>query len=140
MVRLLARFGLSHPCSTPMQVVAHTDMHTFVVLAGLCSITARCPGMRKEPEITAEQDAVCQKLYDQLVAALGPQSYLGSKHSIWGVSKDLRVPAELHGTANAHAQAAVPELRAAFGSFKHFLQLAGCGNTYSNLTLRLSWW
>ena len=38
MVRVLERFGLSHPCSTPMQIMAHTNMHTFVVLAGIHSI------------------------------------------------------------------------------------------------------
>ena len=128
MVRLLARFGLSHPCSAPMQIVAHTNMHTFVVLAGLRRITSRYGnGHWKVPEITADQNALCEKLCAQYVDPLAPyNSWSGRSHSVWGYQEDLRMPAKLRGTASGFAKASVPELRAAFGSFKHFLQQARC--------------
>ena len=146
MVRLLERFGLSHPCSTPMQIVAHTSLHTFVVLAGVGNIMSRFVDSGwKHPKINADQGAVCQKLCVQYIDPLAPLIAWSSTHPKWNsyskcsLSRDLDMPAELCGIASAHSKAAIPELQAAFGSFKHFLQLADCANKYNHLQVRFSW-
>ena len=51
MVRVLKHFGLFQPCSTPMQVVAHTHMHTFVVLAGLRRIKLASASSMGDPRV-----------------------------------------------------------------------------------------
>ena len=135
MVRLLERFGLSHLCSTPMQIVAHTNMHTFVVLAGIRSISVRSDSVYGHPDFTPAQVTVSQKLHAQLVEALfalgPPQSGVRG----WRRCTHARMPTVVRGTAFAHATAVVPELHAAFGSFQHFLQLAGCEKNYEHLNI-----
>ena len=131
MVRVLERFGLSHPCNTPMLVVAYTSMHAAVVLAGINMVIWRgnktFPYHGYDARITDRQLSLCQKLY--ALASKDLQGHDGR----WCIHVEEHMPAETRSIARGLVRAAAPQLPQTFDSFNHFLQLAQCQKTYAAL-------
>ena len=76
MVRILARFSLSRPCSTPLLVVAHSKVHAISMLSGIRKIHHCGNGSL----VTAAQGDLCSQLYSQVMRSAPPP---GSICSIW---------------------------------------------------------
>ena len=117
MVRILAYFGLSRPCSAPMLVVAHSKVHAILVLSGICKIHYYGRGSLA----TAAQGDLCSQLYLQLIHS-APQEVA---HAAGGIPHYwLPLSAEMQSTAKASAQSAAPALQAAFHTFRSFHQVS----------------
>ena len=115
--RILARFQLSRPCSTPLLVVAHTKIHAARMLNSIGRLCG--PDLPSDSCVTAAQRSLCQQLRLQLVVGKSSQE----AHAMLG--DHCHLPAEMQRIAEARAQSAGPCLQAAFPSLKRFLEMAG---------------
>ena len=111
MVKVLARFGLSHPCSTSLLVVAHTKMHAVLVLTSIVRVGNKFISTPATPA----QESLCQQLSLQYIDT-APEEL---KEAI-RFSQCARLPADMQSIAEARAQSAVPHLLAAFPSLEKF--------------------
>ena len=105
MIRILARFGLSHPCSAPLDVVAHSNMHAMLLLSGIRRVSRRARQEWENQALTSAEVSVCQQLYVQHVKAISKEMVkaMSSRHSMETI-----------------AHVAAPQLAAVFHSFGDF--------------------
>ena len=112
MVRVLKHFGLSRPCSAPLQLVAHRQAHTQMVLRGIFR-AHMLDG--EDPRIFVAQG---HELYQQLLLGVPSALDLALKYPL-----SFHFSAELQGVAEGKASAAIPRLRAEFGDLQLLQQL-----------------
>ena len=108
MVKILARFGLSHPCAAPLLVVAHSKIHAVLMLRSIVRI-----GRYMSTHATPAQESLCQQLRLQYINT-APQEL---KEAI-SASRYAHLPASMQSIAEARAQSAAPHLLAAFPSLE----------------------
>ena len=107
MVRLLKHFGLTHPCSAPLQIVAQHQCHASGIL--------RC--VNKLAYTTGH--SVCNSVYTDMVTRLAG---LNSHVQLGDTSSPL--PLETRHFANSLVSRALPQLQALYGPLAAFQQLA----------------
>ena len=120
MVRLLEHFGLSHPCSAPLQVVAQHQAHAAVILntvqeLGWHHTHPHCHGWHP----------LCQHLVDRLHTRLGSH-----KEAVLGALWSGEFQAPMSGPARAYANRlvceAMPQLQTMYGGLHELhLQIQG---------------
>ena len=124
MVRLLRCFGLSQPCSAPLQIVAHTQFHAIRILAAI-----HYHGSDKRSISSTIQAQVCSKLRQELSSQASEdvqtrlREIFYAFHSTtfscnWNTPKE-GVPSQLHAAAQLHAEAASHRLQAVFRTVQH---------------------
>ena len=113
MIRILARFGLSHPCSAPLDVVAHSNMHAMLLLSGIRRVSRRARHEWENQALTPAEVSVCQQLYLQHVISKEMVKAMSSTN--YGM-----VSADLRHSMETIAHVAAPQLAAVFHSFGDF--------------------
>ena len=116
MVRMLARFGLSRPCSTPLLVVAHSRIHAVLLLGGIHKVFTVSVHFPSDIRFTVAQKEACRQLGLQLVNS-APQELIDALNMN---APELCLSANLQGIAEARVQSAAPELQSAFPSLAAF--------------------
>ena len=119
MVRILARFGLSQPCSAPLQVIGHMQVHAISILDAVCRMGSSYPGscqvccqLRHELRDQVPQD-IRGQLCDKLRALKYPQ-YSGC----------IAVSAELRTFAELHLRSIIPRVLAVYVNASQLVQVS----------------
>ena len=132
MIRALRCFGISQPCSAPLQVVAYTHTHALSVLLAVCRMGCG-PG----------RDEVCSQAQKRLHAELvSPAGSSAEEITKWLSLADVRCQlshmmfrllhsqphyafsAALQSYAQVQAKLAVRRVQTRFTSFRQLQQLA----------------
>ena len=115
MVKILARFGLSHPCAAPLLVVAHSKIHAVLELTSI----VRTGNGYMSTYATPAQESLCQQLRLQYIDTAPEELKEAISCSLYA-----RLPASMQSIAEARAQSAAPHLLAAFPSLENFHHVA----------------
>ena len=114
MIRVLARFGLSHPCSAPPLVVVHSHVQAMQLLLGIQNVCIRARQGRGNRGLSPAHFSACQQLYTQHIET-APTTMLAA------MDYYRPVPADIKPVVEARAKLVGPGLLAAFGRLKVFL-------------------
>ena len=115
MIRVFTHFGVSCPCSAPLNVVAQRQAHANTVLRGIIRTVCR---QENDPRISAAQLAAAldmEPLFRKISISLDNALLYPNRH---------QVPEELRSTAEEKAKTATPRLQAVWPDFKLFQDLA----------------
>ena len=121
MVRILARFGLSHPCSAPSLVVAYSRINAMQLLSGIHAVWARAKRAQAwgNHTLSSEQISECQQLYTRIVENR-PEEMVATISRAY-INEHLST--DMKHLIEAEARLLAPRLAAAFGSLKVFLEI-----------------
>ena len=117
MIRILARFGLTHPCSAPLLVVTHSKVQAVQLLSGIQMVWGKARQGWGNRGLSPAQISECQQLYTQHVETAS-EAMLSAMDTLY-----RPVPADVKPEVKARAQLVTPSLVTAFGSLKVFLDL-----------------